>query len=458
MKNRLYIKYFESLIVALIAGNFILNIVLNDYKVPHYDFRNIFFSIFIFFLLYFIGNSINQLLDLESISFSIILYLISFFAFQFLFLFSQNERFDFNLSFLIVNFLWSISIIFSRKRAAIQNYIYAIFVYMAINLIKDFFGDKLFKNILKNGDVEYFWFPMTKMIYENNLNYALINNIEPGYGLLINNTYAVLGKLSLNISNFEFSPSIINVFLFLFILFVIEQEFSNSTKIILLILFFSIVVNSPWLSYLFTNSLMGEAVVNLFFPITLVMMTNNKFKTKKIRYFSFFIIGFLYLSKPFVSILILIFILFISIKNRQPGSLLFGATGLVINFINYNFIINIPTSNNYLSISEFYNLKNLQTIKIENITKILKNLIELDRVMALFVGLLFLFVMFSKYINKKIQNKELLSLLILNLGLVFLLYITIWQDRELESAYRYIFSAFNLYIIYFGIMREKLNS
>tara|TARA_A100001015_G_scaffold316619_1_gene431424 strand:+ start:70 stop:270 length:201 start_codon:yes stop_codon:yes gene_type:complete len=66
--------------------------------------------------------------------------------------------------------------------------------------------------------------------------------------------------------------------------------------------------------------------------------------------------------------------------------------------------------------------------------------------------------MFSKYINKKIQNKELLSLLILNLGLVFLLYITIWQDRELESAYRYIFSAFNLYIIYFGIMREKLNS
>ena len=47
---------------------------------------------------------------------------------------------------------------------------------------------KLLKNIAKNGDVEYFWFPMTKMIYENNLNYALLNNIEPGYGLLINNT------------------------------------------------------------------------------------------------------------------------------------------------------------------------------------------------------------------------------------------------------------------------------
>ena len=83
-----------------------------------------------------------------------------------------------------------------------MNFIYAVFTYIGIILIKDFFGNELLKNIAKNGDVEYFWFPMTKMIYENNLNYALLNNIEPGYGLLINNTYAVLTKLSINNFNF----------------------------------------------------------------------------------------------------------------------------------------------------------------------------------------------------------------------------------------------------------------
>ena len=78
---------------------------------------------------------------------------------------------------------------------------------------------------------------MTKMIYENNLNYALLNNIEPGYGLLINNTYAVLTKLSINNFNFDFSPSIVNVFIFLFLLFFLKQNVSNSTKIVLFILF-----------------------------------------------------------------------------------------------------------------------------------------------------------------------------------------------------------------------------
>ena len=338
-----------------------------------------------------------------------------------------------------------------------MNFIYAVFTYIGIILIKDFFGNELLKNIAKNGDVEYFWFPMTKMIYENNLNYALLNNIEPGYGLLINNTYAVLTKLSINNFNFDFSPSIVNVFIFLFLLFVMEQNFSNSTKIVLFILFTSIVLNSVWLSYLFTNSLMGESVINLFFPIIIVTLTKNNFRSQKTKYFVYFIVGFLYLSKPFVSILVLIYVIFLSIKDKDIISSLFGFSGFVLNFINYNFIIDIQTSNNYFSIGEFYYLGNLETIKFQNITKILKNIIVLDRVMTIFIALLFIYLVFAKYTSKSILNKEFLFLIILNIVLVFLLYITIWQDRELDSAYRYIFSFFNLYLIYFGIVRNKLN-
>ena len=60
---------------------------------------------------------------------------------------------------------------------------------------------------------------------------------------------------------------------------------------------------------------MGEAVINLFFPIALISLSNNDFKNKKIKYFSYFH-WFLYLSKPFVSILILIFIAFIALKKE----------------------------------------------------------------------------------------------------------------------------------------------
>ena len=86
----------------------------------------------------------------------------------------------------------------------------------------------------------------------------------------------------------------------------------------------------------------------------------------------------MYLSKPFVSILILIFIAFIALKKRL-GFYIFGFTAFVLNFINYKFVINIENSNNYFSISEFYVLGNIETIGFENILKILQNIFYLDR-------------------------------------------------------------------------------
>tara|TARA_Y100001970_G_C14258449_1_gene877428 strand:+ start:1894 stop:3270 length:1377 start_codon:yes stop_codon:yes gene_type:complete len=458
MNRILNTKFVEALIVTVITGNFIYNLSTNNFKLSYFDINSLIFSIFIFFFLFFIGSAINNMLGLNSISLSIILYLISFFAFQFFFLFYQDNVLNFNSSFIIVNLIWLISIIISKNKIAILNSVYTIVIFIFIYFVRDFFSKDLIKNISKNGDVDYFWFPMTKMIYENNLYYALLNNIEPGYGLLINNTFAVLTKLVSNSGSFIYLPSIVNVFAFIFILFVLEQKLKNVSKVITITLFASIVFNSSWLSYLFINSLMGEAVINLFFPIALISLSNNDFKNKKIKYFSYFLIGFLYLSKPFVSILILIFIAFIALKKRDLASIFFGFTAFVLNFINYKFVINIENSNNYFSISEFYVLGNIETIGFENILKILQNIFYLDRVMILFLTLMIFLIISSLYITKKIPNIEYLFILTINIFLVFILYITIWQDRELESAYRYIFSFFNLYLIYFAILRDKLNS
>ena len=183
------------------------------------------------------------MLGLNSISLSIILYLISFFAFQFFFLLYQDNVLNFNSSFIIVNLIWLISIIISKNKIAILNSVYTIVIFIFIYFVRDFFSKDLIKNISKNGDVDYFWFPMTKMIYENNLYYALLNNIEPGYGLLINNTFAVLTKLVSNSGSFIYLPSIVNVFAFIFILFVLEQKLRNVSKVItitLLLLLFLI--------------------------------------------------------------------------------------------------------------------------------------------------------------------------------------------------------------------------
>ena len=139
------------------------------------------------------------------------------------------------------------------------------------------------------------------------------------------------------------------------------------------------------------------------------------------------------------------------------ASIFFGFTAFVLNFINYKFVINIENSNNYFSIDEFYVLGNIETIGFENILKILQNIFYLDRVMILFLTLMIFLIISSLYITKKIPNIEYLFILTINI-FVFILYITIWQDRELESAYRYIFSFFNLYLIYFAILRDKLNS
>ena len=114
MNRILNTKFVEALIVTVITGNFIYNLSTNNFKLSYFDINSLIFSIFIFFFLFFIGSAINNMLGLNSISLSIILYLISFFLFQFFFLFYQDNVLNFNSSFIIVNLIWLISIIISK--------------------------------------------------------------------------------------------------------------------------------------------------------------------------------------------------------------------------------------------------------------------------------------------------------------------------------------------------------
>jgi hypothetical protein len=441
----------EYLILIPFLVNFIINFISKNLSIPHLEITNIFFSFLCFLFLYNVSIIISKSLEINSKSFSIVLYLLSFFAIDYSFLFYQNQL-QFSHIFYIVNIFWILFTFLKSRNLMIKNYALSVGIYYLIFLTKNFLGNNILGRIAVNSDVEYFWLPMSKMIYENNLYFALQNNIEPGYGLLINHIHSILFKLFINYPTFEFIPALTNLFIYLVLLTIYETNLHTTVKISMQMLSLSIILNSDWLSYLLINSLMGEGVVNFIFPIVILTLNRRYISSiTYINYFSYFLIGFIYLSKPFVSILLLLAITFCSINQRKFEILFFGMFGFVINFLNYNYVLDAKYSSNYFNVTEFYNFQNITDISFSNILSILLNLLILDRVMSTFVLIFICIVLYNKIKNgfKLEKNLPLLNI-ILNIAFVFILYVSIWSDRELESAYRYIFSIFSLFILHLG--------
>ena len=87
-------------------------------------------------------------------------------------------------------------------------------------------------------------------------------------------------------------------------------------------------------------------------------------------------------------------------------------------------------------------------LKLENFILILKNLWIDKPIVILFFIFYFLFF-YSKFIYKKFEITSDLIFLIINLNIifVFLLYISVWRNMELESPIRYFLNYFHLIII-----------
>ena len=440
--------------------NFLYNFIKNDNSIPHLDLKNLIAGFASFCLLYSIGKLISISYGLESISFSIVIYLTSFFVIDFSYLTLQISEISFSNIFTFTNIIWLSIILFKFKTTYLKYYFATFSSFLLLRSLTNLLDKDLIKGILLGSDVEYFWFPMSRFIYDNSLLYALKNNIEPGYGLFINYIQAVLQKLTINSIFFEFSPSIANIFVFIFILFIFELNLPNNLKFVCTVLFISIVFNSNWLSYLLINSLMGEGVVNIFFTIIIFnLFTKRISKYKYVEYTCYFIIGFFYLSKPFVSILLLLAILMLSVVQRNIPLLIFGYIGYIVNFIIYRFVLNGSYSNNYFNVTELSNIFNIEGLEYQNILSIIINLIRLDRVMSLLIFFLFFLVIINYISNKQHHIATFLHIITnTNLFLVLILYISVWQARELESAYRYVFSILNLYIISLGYELKKIQS
>jgi hypothetical protein len=300
---------------------------------------------------------------------------------------------------------------------------------------------------------------MTLEIYNTDLFISLKNNIIPGYSLLINYIYAEIYFIFLG-NNTAYTQIVPNIFLFLNLLIFSEVKISTTSRINIIIFYVAILLNSDWLSFLFFNSLMGEVVVNYFFSVFLVNAYLNERVINNKMFFIF--LGFLYFLKPFSSILFLIIPIYYMIKYKTYIYLLLSFIGVILSSIYNQIILNtnefksaIQNENTYLNIF-IENVDKLSEFKLSNILLILTQEVLIDKVLSLFI---FLYVLSKIFIVTDIKRINLMNfILIFNTFLVFYLYATVWQNIELGSAYRYIFSFVNIFFIDFAInMDKKIN-
>jgi len=448
-------KYLKNLIY-IVPIPFVINFLSNLSSISHLNLQSLLLAFFPFIFLYYLGDEINKILNLNSISLSISIYLMGLFITNFIFLPIDKYFLSFSDIFVVYNlFIGLYCLYFSESK----NKVLIIFIFIfLLRILFNLFGFNEFNYIEYNSDVPEFWLPTTEKIYDSDLYFSIQENIIQGYPLMIPHIFANLHYLFFGSSTYLFSFIIPNIFLYLNLFLIYESLQTKSVKLVTMITFISILINSDWLSYLFFNSLMGEVVVNYLFSVFLVNAYLNKNIGNQKIYYLF--LGFLYFLKPFASFLFVFIGIFHYIKYKKNFILFFTFIGILVRRIYNSFNFFKPDSLKSQSSENIYldifleNFEKLFEFKLENISLIVKNEILIDRILFLFL-MIYLII---KLVNINSENNfNILNILFfINAILVFYLYSTIWKEIELGSAYRYLFSFITIVFVDLQLSLDKL--
>ena len=456
IKNKKIINYIIPVPFLL---NFLVNLLDNQFTINHLNRNSFILSFICFIFLVNTGKLISSSLNIQNTSLSIAIFFMSFFIINFATLFFDKIYFTFNSYFLLVSFFWIVFFLYKYKKVQVNNFIISIISLLIIHIFNNNVQSFKLGHKELSSDTSYFWTPMSKLIYENDLFYALENNIIPGYGLLINYIHALNFKIFFNYESFTYIPVITNIFFFLGLYFIYELRFETYIKLSASLIYISILLNSDWLSYLFFNSTMGEGVLNFLFSVFFVSVFSPKLSmkevpAKKTKYLLVFICGFLYFLKPFASYLIIIFIVILFAFKKDILSIFIGLIGLILNYVNYSFLLTENTQDGYINSTEISGISSFRNLYFKNINLILKNFYQLDKVISLFIIILFLLSFLNLWKSRYITSS--MFVILINILFVFILYISIWQEKELGSAYRYILSFLNLFFFLYADQIKKV--
>ena len=365
-------KVINYLIPIPFIFNFLQNLLDSQFAVNHINKNSFILSFVCFVFLINVGKLVSFSLNIKNTSLSIAIFFMSYFIINFATLFFDKIYFQFSSYFFLVSFLWIAFFLYNYRKVNIKNFLISSISFFIIHIFNN--NTQIFKLGYKelSTDTSYFWTPMSKLIYEKDLFYALENNIIPGYGLLINYIHALNFKIFFNNEFYTYIPVTSNIFFFLGLYFIYELRFETHIKLSALLIYFSILLNSDWLSYLFFNSTMGEVVLNFLFPVFFLAIFSSKSLMKEVpsqktKYLLLLIGGFLYFLKPFASYLIIIFIVIFFTFKKDFLSIVIGLIGLLFNYLNYNFLILQNAIDGYLNPSEISGIGNFTNINFKNI-------------------------------------------------------------------------------------------
>ena len=403
------------------------------------------------------GNLFKYTLKFESVSLGITFYLFSFFIFDSIVLFFYQE-----LSFLeiifMVNLLWFLFFVFKLRN--LKNLLSITIPFISLRIYFNEFSSKFTINNNIRGDVEAVFFQQAKNIYEGSYFNSINNYVFEGYPQFLSYIQSIFLGLSSNIATYNFFSFTSHIVFYLSLLFFIELNISNFHKFLSVSLFSSLLLNSEFLQFLFTASLMSEGLVSLFTAILTIGVINNINNSEVLDYKIFLLFGVMYFSKQFNSSLVLITILFLFFIKGRNKVVLFGFSGIVLKELLYLFVFTEVNKDHHIGqidvVDTIFDLLLFRDLQIQNILSILQNLWIDKPIVILFFVFYFSYVYSKIYMRRFELQTDLMYLLInLNIVFVFLIYISVWQNMELESPIRYFMNYLHLLIISIFLVIEK---
>jgi hypothetical protein len=404
-----------------------------------------------------VGNSVKHSLKLESVSIGITYYLFTFFIFDSIILFFYQK-----LSFLqilfIVNLLWISFFIF--KIRSLKNFLFLTIPFISLRIFFNEFNSQFTINKNIRGDVEAIFFQQAKNIYEGSYFNSINNYVFEGYPQFLSYIQSIFLGLSSNIETYNFFSFTSHIVFYLTLLFFMELNISNFHKFISITLFSLLLLNSEFLQFLFTASLMSEGLVSLFTAILTISVINNTNNSKELDYKIFLLFGIMYFSKQFNSSLVLITILFLFFMKRRSKIVLFGFSGIVLKELLYLFVFTEVSKDHHIKQIDvpdtIFDLLLFRDLQIQNIFSILQNLWKDKPIVILFFIFYFSYIYSRIFVKKFELQTDLIFILInLNIVFVFLIYISVWQNMELESPIRYFMNYLHLLVISIFLVIEK---
>jgi len=455
-KNYLYILFLPLFL------NFFYNFLTTSpiEKLLNFNYYDLISSLLLFLFLILIGELIKNSLQLVNKSISIVLYLLSFFIVDNIFTIISFGTNHF-IVFLIVNSFWLIFLL--SKKTKILDLTFLILSIALLNLYNHVFFNNLSKNKNVIGDVKDIHLQNVQNLYEKGYLYSMNNSTLEGYPQLVAYFQATLNRLSISIETFSNLSSAVNVLFFLTLLLVYETKISNFGKFIMGMTFTVLIYNSEWLKLIFVDSLMTEGTLSYLLAAILMSVVQTKNKGSKNLQLVFLLLGTLYLAKQFISLLSLIAVIYFLFLKETRKFAVFGFFGLILKELSFVTVFKNLTKNYHLKqidlIDTFFDLILFRDLKISNIQTILRNLF-LDKPSFL-IFVIFFILLGMLILNKKTFNQDLVlysSIVLINFLLVFLLYVSVWRNMELESPIRYFLNLLHLTIVYEFLMIEEIKN